>query len=256
MCPYEAACGHYHTHECCKAPTHQSGEKDTTSRDEDGQRASTKTQNRFSALREEMDDEHAPRMPRRTYGGVCQGMQSTQNGNFATTANQSGSQTSKDQSAKTHQINFLESTCPSVNVVDAPEFTEFPVVLDSGAADHVVDNADTPGYVINESWGSKAGACFVAANGNVIANQGELKLEMRSGEETIHFTFQAADITKPLWSVSKICQAGYTVMFDKAHAIIYHVETGERVGVFPLRNGLYVGTMKLKNPTFARPDRR
>ena len=109
---------------------------------------------------------------------------------------------------------------------------------------------------VEEGAGSKSGGCFVAANGDVIANKGELKLEMRSGDETIRSTFQAAEITKPLWSVSKICQAGYTVVFDKAHATIYHVESGEQVGVFPMTNGLYVGTMKLKNPVFARQDRR
>ena len=151
-------------------------------------------------------------------------------------------------------IGILESTNSELNVVQS-EYSDLDIVLDSGAADHVMSPKAATGYKVTEGAGSKSGGCFVAANGDVIANQGELKLEMRSGDEIIHTTFQAADITKPLWSVSKICQAGYTVMFDKAHATIYHVETGEEVGVFPTRNGLYVGTMRLKNRTFARQDR-
>ena len=62
---------------------------------------------------------------------------------------------------------------------------------------------------------------------------------------------------KKKWSKGKVKEKlQNAVMFDKAHALIYHVETGEEVGVFLMRNGLYVGTMRLENPTFARPDRR
>ena len=65
-------------------------------------------------------------------------------------------------------VSFLDSEVPQLNVMEEKEFLDFEVVLDSGAADHVVDSADTPGYSVQESAGSKAGACFVAANGERI----------------------------------------------------------------------------------------
>jgi len=63
------------------------------------------------------------------------------------------------------------------------------MVLDSGAADHAVDSADTPGYAINESGGSKAGACFVAPNGERIPNRGEVNLDIKSGKVPIEAAF-------------------------------------------------------------------
>ena len=54
-------------------------------------------------------------------------------------------------------ISYLESEEPAVNVVEDPEYNDFAVVFDSGAADHVVDSAIIPGYGIQESFGSKVG---------------------------------------------------------------------------------------------------
>ena len=53
------------------------------------------------------------------------------------------------------QALFLESESPSLNVLDTKEYMDFTVVLDSGAAGHVVDSADTPGYEVTESPGSR-----------------------------------------------------------------------------------------------------
>ena len=121
-------------------------------------------------------------------------------------------------------------------------------MLDSGAADHVVDNADTPGYVINESWGSKAGACFVAANGERIPNRGEVSLDIKAGKIPIKSTFQISKISRPLWSVGKLCDAGYTVQFHKDHAEIKQVATGKVVGTCKRQQGLYIGAFQLRNP--------
>ena len=150
---------------------------------------------------------------------------------------------------------ILESSYANFNVVSS-EYTDLQIVLDSGAADHVINPSEAPGYAIKEGVASKAGGCFVAANGEAIANQGELNLELKAGETPINSTFQAAEITKPLWSVSKICQAGYKITFDSQGAVIYHVDSGAAVGKFAFKNGLYVGDMKLKNPAFTRQGGR
>ena len=88
----------------------------------------------------------------------------------------------------------------------------------------------------------------MAANGQPIPNQGEMTLDLVSGDKAISSKFQVVKISRPLWSVGRICDAGYTVVFDSGHGTIYHVESGEQVGAFPRKGGLYVGDMKLRNP--------
>ena len=66
-------------------------------------------------------------------------------------------------------------------------------------------------------------------------------------------TFQVAEITRPLMSVSKICENGFTCVFTKDGAKV--VDQSEKtICSFQKRNGLYVSTMKLKSPEpFTRP---
>ena len=113
---------------------------------------------------------------------------------------------------------------------------------------HVVSSTDTPGYEVVESPGSKAGSCFVAANGERIPNRGQVNLQMRSGKLPIKSTFQISKISKPLWSVGELCDAGFKVEFDKSAAMITQISTGKHVGKFSRSKGLYIGEMELKNP--------
>ena len=123
------------------------------------------------------------------------------------------------------------------------------VVLDSGAEEHVIDKSDAPEYELRESAGSRAGACFVAANGERIPNQGEVHLQLKLGETPIASTFQVSQISRPLWSVGKICDAGYRVVFQKDGAEVFHVASGAKIGDFARKQGLYVGDFKLRNPS-------
>ena len=149
-------------------------------------------------------------------------------------------------------LSLLETIQPELNAVSEPEYLDLGVVLDSGAADHVVDRREAAAYELQESPGSKAGACFVAANGDAIANQRQVTLQLQmptsKGMVPVQSTFQAARISRPPWSVGKICDAGYQVVFNKGHATILHLATGAEAGKFQRRNGLYIGQMKLKNP--------
>ena len=146
-------------------------------------------------------------------------------------------------------LNFLDAETPELFTVEQQEFIDFEVVLDSGAADHVADSSSTPGYEIHESAGSKAGACFVAANGERIPNRGEVRLDLRAGNVPISSTFQVSRISRPPWSVGKVCDAGYEVTFKKDGATIKHTASGKSVGSFERKQGLYVGQMKLRNPS-------
>ena len=94
-------------------------------------------------------------------------------------------------------------------------------------------------------------------------NQGQVVLSLRvpdgsGGEEALASTFHVASVTRPLWSVSKICDAGYWAKFTSKGATIFD-EKDVPVCVFERRGGLYVAKVRLKNPrhpSFVRPANR
>ena len=129
---------------------------------------------------------------------------------------------------------------------------EFEVALDSGCTDHVCDPEDTPGYLIEQSSGSKRNQHFLVGNGERIKNQGQLRLNLQHEADgainNIDSTFQAAKVSRPLMSVGRICDAGMDVTFTKTGAKILSQEgqvlcTFERQG-----GGLYLAKLRLKKP--------
>ena len=137
------------------------------------------------------------------------------------------------------------------------------LILDSGCCDHIMDvETLAPGYAIVESERSKRGGGFTVGNGERLDDQGEalLNLEARSASAArpVAFSsvFQAARVTKPLFSVSKICKNGFTCTFDDKEALIVEKSSGETVCKFVERNGIYVAMVKLKAPApFGRQAR-
>ena len=117
-----------------------------------------------------------------------------------------------------------------------------------------------------QSAGSKRKQNFVVGNGHKIPNKGEVHLnleaEVLGSKNQLQTIFQVADITRPLMSVSKICDQGLKCVFDKDKATVLN-DKGEMVCEFQRRGGLYVTTMKLKRPVeegisktpFQRPER-
>ena len=137
----------------------------------------------------------------------------------------------------------------------------YDVILDSGAAEHVIDDAYTPGYTIEPSWGSKNGKGFIAANGATIANKGQMTLSLTTEDgQSINSTFQVCETNKPLWSVGKICDSGCKVIFGPTKAEVVKNTTGKTVCTFHRKNGLYIATLKLSKPkptsSFARQGHR
>ena len=108
------------------------------------------------------------------------------------------------------------------------EFFEepFDVALDSGAGDHVTAEKDAPNHEVEPSKGSKLGQNFVMANNSKLPNKGQVNLRLRSGERgrgkgtDIKTVFQVADVKRPLRSVSKICDAGFTATFSRERAFV------------------------------------
>ena len=63
----------------------------------------------------------------------------------------------------------------------------------------------------------------------------------------IKSTFQLAAITRPLMSVSKVCDQGMTVRFDKEKAVVLN-QKNEEVCKLPRQGGLYTMYTQLQKP--------
>ena len=119
-------------------------------------------------------------------------------------------------------INFLDAEDVELNAaaLGASEEDEFldvyvEAAADSGAGEHVVAESDASAYAIEESPGSKLGQHFIGAGGHRMPNKGQVRLSMRvdNGKKgrDVKTTFQVAKVTRPLMSVSKICDAGMSM---------------------------------------------
>ena len=135
------------------------------------------------------------------------------------------------------------------------------VTLDSGCCNHVMDTEDAPGYTVSESLGSRRGQNFVVGNGERVPNEGQMVLNLETDTSdkrkvNISSTVQVAEVSRPLMSVSKVCDQGYTCVFTKDGARI-NDEKGGEVYSFKRVNGLYVSNMRLRPPgPFAGPAPR
>ena len=85
----------------------------------------------------------------------------------------------------------------------------FKAVLDSGASDHVGDGSAAPEIPVEPSPGSQRGLTYGCAGGKEIPNEGQQRLPLVtcSGNKA-GLTFQVAEVSKNLASVSKVCDMG------------------------------------------------
>ena len=130
--------------------------------------------------------------------------------------------------------------------------TDILLTLDSGCCDHICDIADAPGYaqVLHPSAGSRRGQRFIVGNGARVPNAGQVRLKMQSKDEAgvlMSSVFQVAEVTRPLMSVSRICDQDMVCIFEKTHARIVD-KHGTEVSRFERDGGLYTCTMKLRRP--------
>ena len=61
-------------------------------------------------------------------------------------------------------------------------------------------------------------------------------------------TLQVAEFTRPLMSVSRVCDQGMRCIFEDTHALIVNKNSGKEVTRFDRVGGLYVARMKLTPP--------
>ncbi len=144
------------------------------------------------------------------------------------------------------------------SAVETPRYIALKVVLDSGAGAHVVNKKAVPGYAVRASAMSRAGAAFFAADGGRIKNYGEVQVNMVSldsqgKQHLITSKFEAADVTRALWSVGVICDSGLDVRFSATRAWVLD-EQGQELCVFhrTAGSGLYIAEVMVENP--GHPD--
>ena len=135
----------------------------------------------------------------------------------------------------------------SSNINSAEETREMIVALDSGAVDHVLATDDLPSSAeICELTGARIGKSFVAANGQPMQTFGECTLECEDATGTSIASFAVTEVSRPLQSVSRICDQDYEVLFTKIEAKVRDPRTGRFVATYPRRGGLYTRTVKVR----------
>ena len=155
-------------------------------------------------------------------------------------------------------VNCMEIEDPEEDHILAADTEEYPevefeVALDSGSVVHVCASADSLGYALEESPGSRRGQQFVMGDGGKLGNLGQKVLKLGSEQcSDITSTFQIGNVTRPLMSVGKICDEGLTVEFAKTRAVVLD-KNKKIICIFERQSGgLNVAKMKLRAPGFVR----
>jgi hypothetical protein len=141
--------------------------------------------------------------------------------------------------------------CPEVEVNHVKQevkWAKLEAVVDSGAAESVAPSSMAPWLPTVPSEGSRRGQCYLSASGAKLENKGEKKFNMITAEG--HWgeaTFQVAEVTRPLCSVTKICDRGNKVVFEADGGYIYNYDTGVKTA-FSRQNNVYVMEMYVEEP--------
>jgi hypothetical protein len=160
-----------------------------------------------------------------------------------------------DAECRIFEVEALE--VEAMTAVQGHAKCKMQVALDSGAGDHVVGPDDIPNFAVEPSAGSKAGRGFIAADGNKIANLGQARVRVHDpkAQSTVRSVLQVADVSRPLYSVGKICDSGAEVTFTSALALVKD-KKGKVLARFKREGGLYLADLEVTDqggqPGFTR----
>ena len=92
-------------------------------------------------------------------------------------------------------------------------------MLDSGAVKTIVPPEAIPGMKVNKK---SAGGSFRVANGEIIPNQGQVRIEGRGtlNDNPMRMNSQVASVTKPLAAANEMVESGNLVVLHKTGGII------------------------------------
>ena len=134
---------------------------------------------------------------------------------------------------------------------------QISILIDSGSTETVAPEGILKGYeLVSTDW-SESGKGYSAANGSEIPNLGEKVVRGQTMNGMwCSMKFQVCSVTKPLGSVSRMCQAGSRVIFcpPEEGSYIEHVAT-KRKTFLRQSKGLYFLDMWIAPASvFTRPD--
>ena len=120
-------------------------------------------------------------------------------------------------------------------------------IMDSGASAPVAPPDMLPNVTVRESPGSKRGQKFSSASKHKLKNLGEQRILACTEEgEDMEILFQIADISKPLVSISSICERGNRVLFGRAGGVVINNKSGKQIPFYK-ENGVYVLSMWMQD---------
>ena len=119
-------------------------------------------------------------------------------------------------------------------------WTQVKTVMDSGCSESVCPPTLAPDYPVTDSAGSLRGQHYIAASDHRIPNLGEhfFNIVTEDGLDS-KLKYQVAEVSRPLNSVSDICDNGNRVLFGSSGGVIYNVESG-RETYFTREEGNYI----------------
>ena len=129
--------------------------------------------------------------------------------------------------------------------------------MDSGASSPVAPPTMAPNATTEPSPGSIRGQVYASATKHKIKNLGQQRLKActEDGSST-EVLFQIADVSKPLVSVSAICEKGNRVTFGRGGGCVQNLQTGQTTP-FYRQGGIYVLKLwLLGEPTTTTPFHR
>ena len=154
---------------------------------------------------------------------------------------------SGDEGKCVDELNAFFEAEPELNTMSAPQWRTLAMVMDSGAAESVAPMNLAPWVSLTESAGSRKGQVYVSASGERIPNLGEKSMEVVTDEgRSARATFQVADVTRALCSISRVCDQGNRVVFESSGGWIESYD-GRRTA-FKRENNVYVLELHVHDP--------
>ena len=110
--------------------------------------------------------------------------------------------------------------CISPCIETKPCWKRVSMAVDSGACVNVINAWEMiPGFELNQTKASMSVVKYASANGE--ETLGEVVLPVITAEESKRrMKLQAAEVSRPLASVKRICEVGHTVAFDDSGSFI------------------------------------
>ena len=140
---------------------------------------------------------------------------------------------------------MMNAICPmssNVSMEYHKDWYMVSILVDSGAGESVAPPDAFPQYKIYETDASKSGLEYTAAGGHTLLNKGASQVLIHTLEsEKRCMTFQIADVSKNLGSVSRIVATGHRIIFDTPDvgSYIENKQTGKQIKLRQ-HNGVYL----------------